>query len=303
MFLRNWKILLPLVIFLTCTLNNCKSEIIQEHNKQQNCYRGQEGKGECLHKESDSDSEYSFLEIANAWENGEIAESQDWIRKQNLKTFSPCISKTNEQIKRLNGDSPVVVIERLYNCPNDGKYTKYKGKMDSNMLPKGKGIFEVVSGSNPSIKTGQPCFSLMEGVQNVQTKFKNGVANGPGQATYDDGSRLEGEFHEGIMSGVAKLFAPMIFGTNQLQVLGYFIGGRLHGPAWVMVPPNNLVTSSDEKGSLLVHFENGHINEDKAVIYVPQSGNTAFQGKLVDGYIQTKTGAKRVLLFIISNFN
>ena len=232
MFLRNRKDLLPLVICFVSSFNYCNSEISQRDNEQQNSCQGENDNGDCLKKVPDSISEYSFLGIVSKWEDGEISEIQDWIHKQSLKKFfSPCSSKTNENIEKLNGDSPVVVIERLYNCPNDGKYTKYNGKMDSNMLPKGKGTFEVVSGSNPRVKAGQPCFSLMGGVQAVQAKFKAGVANGAGQITYKDGCRLEGEFKDGVMSGVAKLFAPMMYGTNLLHLIGYFVGGRLHGPS------------------------------------------------------------------------
>ena len=286
MFLSKRKDLLPLVLCFVSSFNYCNSEISQRDNEKQNSCQGEKDNGDCLKKVSDSISEYSFLGITSKWEDGEIAEIQDWIYKQSLKKFfSPCSSEANENIERLNGESPVVVIERLYNCPNDGKYTKYNGKMDSNMLPKGKGTFEMVSGSNPRVKTGQPCFSLMTGVQAVQAKFKAGVANGLGQITYNDGCRLEGEFKEGVISGVAKLFAPMMYGTNLLHLIGYFIGGRLHGPAWIMVPANSLVTSSEEIGAVLVHFENGKINEEKPVIYVPQSGNKAYQGKLTDGYI------------------
>ena len=288
MSLSNQKSFLSFVICVViCTLNYCNSEISRGHKDAQNCYQGEVGKSDCSNFASDSlSSEYSFLGISSKWEDGDIIETQDWIQKQNLKGFfSTCKTKSNKNVEQNNNHSPVVVIERLYNCLKDGKYTRYTGQMDSNMLPKGKGKFEAVSGSNPSLKTGQPCFSLMAGVQAVQAKFKNGVATGPGHITYNDGSRLEGDFQEGVMVGVAKLYAPSIGADRVLQLIGYLVGGRFHGPVWIMIPHNDQISSEGEKGAVQIHFKNGKIDNDETAIYVSQSGNYAFQGKLTDSYI------------------
>ena len=128
----------------------------------------------------------------------------------------------------------------------------------------------------------------MPGVQLVQAKFKNGLANGKGKIFYEDGSFLEGQFRDGVFIGIGRLYSGVQI-ADSLQLVGHFVRGRLHGPAWIFMPTNSRTSNFKEEGAILVHFENGKIDDRKRVTYVPKSGAISFSGKLHNEYIITDT--------------
>ena len=240
----------------------------------------------CQLENNPTSSYFSYLGVLSEWEAGDISDIRDWIAKQKLKgVFSRCkVEENAENILQLHSENPVSVIERLYNCPIEGSYTLYTGALDSNMQPKGNGKFETSSVPIKHKRKGQPCFSLMAGIQSIQCKFKNGVANGPGKLFYSDGSRLEVNFKFGIAFGLGKLYSG-ISANNPLQLIGHYVGGRLHGPAWVFLPPSSQTTNSNDEGSMLVHFEKGVIDSAKPITYFSKYGDSLYTGFLRDGYL------------------
>jgi hypothetical protein len=129
----------------------------------------------------------------------------------------------------------------------------------------------------------------MHGIRNVHAKFKNGMLNGPGKITYSDGSILDGQFKDGVLFGVGKLYNAALSAEKELQLTGYFVGGRLHGPAWIFMPPKSEKSNLENEGAVMIYFEYGRISHNNNAVYVPGSGEFAFNGNLNDQFILTDT--------------
>ena len=116
------------------------------------------------------------------------------------------------------------------------------------------------------------CFDLAEGISSFSGRFSSGKANGQGRVAFDyDHTTLDGPFKDGLLAG------KVTQGRNEvIELVANFVGGRAHGPAWV-IPQRH-----EDEGYLFAHFSQGQIVEGKVAHLTPDLERLRV-GTLVNG--------------------
>ena len=106
-------------------------------------------------------------------------------------------------------------------------------------------------------KAAKKCVDLSPGISFFSGRFSHGgTANGPGRTNFDwDGSSLQGSLRRGAHEGRTVLADS----SGGVRLLAAFRGGRQHGPAWVVPPPD----AERAGGYVYLRFHRGKIVEEK----------------------------------------
>ena len=187
-----------------------------------------------------------------------------WLHSQkNIKAITFCKEDAKETI---NAMAPRPFMGPI-DCSkvNGLNFVKFEGNFDQDKLLKGQG--RVINLRLPEKATGNNCFDLLPSIMNIHGRFVKGQLDGKATIIYNDETKLEATFFNGVIHGKVRLFAK----HDELQGTGLYENGLPHGPFWFVY----------EKQYVQVHFDKGRVVEDN-VIMVDHENEWAMIGKLVN---------------------
>ena len=187
-----------------------------------------------------------------------------WLNSQkNIKAVTFC-KQDAQKTTNANAHRPLMGPIECSKV-NGLNFVKFEGAFDQDKLLKGQG--RVIALGQPEKTTGSHCFDILPSILNIHGRFVKGQLDGKATLSYNDDTKLEATFFNGVIHGKVRLFAK----HDELQGIGLYEDGLPHGPFWFAY----------EKHYVQVHFDKGRVVADN-VIMVEHENEWAMIGKLVN---------------------